>query len=433
MIRFRTGILLLIFHLSVSSTLTSQTIDERAAAGYFREIGQTVRSDGGRFWGSSLDGPILFIHPQSRTVVASHPDRNGLLTAKGSVYTGTLPSNIPIANTATTWSGVTWAMIVWPVSNYSEPRNVLLTHELWHRIQGELGFPATDPANSHLDTRDGRLWLQLEMRALRSALASVGSGRREAVQDALLFRRKRYGIFPGSRQEERRLELHEGLAEYTGISVGIGQRDNRLRYAIQQLRQSEQSESFVRSFAYYTFPAYGLLLDEIRTGWHRTIHSNSAIEDLVSRAYGIPDAAVDRQDPAERARRYDGDNLAATESAREERRNRERANHLARFVENPRLILPLIERSISFDPQAVTPLDNFGRVYGVLSVRDRWGSLEATNGALMSNDWSAVYIDIPSKIEGSKITGNGYTLELERGWTVSRDERSGDYILKRAE
>jgi hypothetical protein len=59
---------------------------------------------------------------------------------------------------------------------------------LFHRIQSDLGFTPEKGYNEHLDTLEGRVWMQLEWRALRRALESSGSDRGEAVADALAFR-----------------------------------------------------------------------------------------------------------------------------------------------------------------------------------------------------------------------------------------------------
>src|SRR4029079_12075047 len=92
-------------------------------------------------------------------------------------------------------------------------------HELWHRIQDQLGLPSSGASNDHLDTRDGRYWLQLEWRALAAALATSGPDEKRAITDAALFRTRRHRIFPGGADEERAMEMHEGLAEYTGVRL----------------------------------------------------------------------------------------------------------------------------------------------------------------------------------------------------------------------
>jgi hypothetical protein len=430
MIKLFACLLSLILIISPPS-LFSQPIDIRTASDYLRQVQQIVRTDAGHFWGISMEGPILLVEPQSRTILANSSDAGGFLSRNGTVYTGILPDNIPIANTAVDWSGVRWAMIVWPVSEHIQLRNVLFVHELWHRIQEQLGFPATDPSNDHLDSRDGRTWIRLEMRALHHALNTTGPERRQSLEDALAFRHKRYALFPSARHNERGLELHEGLAEYTGISIGISSRDDRMRYMIQRLRQSEGDVSYVRSFAYYTLPAYGLLLDEVNRGWHRTITQVSDIDKIVMRNFGITVPNLQDSDLIRRAHRYNGEQLIEAENIRTERRDIETADYLRRFVNSARLILPLEERKITFDPRAVTPLQDYGRVYKIFDVIDSWGRLTVTNGALMTNDWSTVYVEAPTEIRGSAVSGNGYTLHLSEGWRIRRDDASGDYILER--
>jgi hypothetical protein len=69
---------------------------------------------------------------------------------------------------------------------------------LFHRIQGDLGFAASNGHNEHLDTLEGRVWTQHEWRRSAGALGSSGSDRAEAIADALAFRRERRRLFPGA-------------------------------------------------------------------------------------------------------------------------------------------------------------------------------------------------------------------------------------------
>src|SRR5213595_2690755 len=94
-----------------------------------------------------------------------------------------------------------------------------MLHGLFHRIQAELGFTASNGFNEHLDTLEGRVWIRLEWRALRRVLQSSGSDRAEAIADALAFRRERRRLFPGAADNEWRDEIREGLASYTGIAA----------------------------------------------------------------------------------------------------------------------------------------------------------------------------------------------------------------------
>ena len=142
-------------------------------------------------------------------------------------------------------------MVVWPPRADSLERRVLLAHELWHRIQDSLGLPSGMPSNAHLATRDGRLWLRLEGRALRKALGAAGTLRLRALEDAIVFRRARRSLFPGSESDERTLELNEGLAEYSGIMLAIESPVARREQADRRLGILDSATHFERDFAYH--------------------------------------------------------------------------------------------------------------------------------------------------------------------------------------
>ena len=162
--------------------------DTAIAASYFAEARALADRDGGRLWGVRLDGPMLFVDPATRRVVANQADAEGRLVGRDGVFAGQIDDDVAVANTAVTWSGVHWTMIVWPLPSDPGRRAELMAHEMFHRVQASLRLPMSNPANAHLDTLDGRYWLQLEWRALRAALESPGPGRAAAVADALAFR-----------------------------------------------------------------------------------------------------------------------------------------------------------------------------------------------------------------------------------------------------
>lgn len=406
-------------------------IDHSAAQRYFTEVQQLVRSDAGRLWGKSLEGPILLVDRNSRMVVANYPDREGKLMRRGNVYTGRLPDNIPPANTAIEWAGVMWAMILTPLPEEPYSRNSLFIHELWHRIQDDVGFPATNPSNDHLDSRDGRIWLQLEMRALQQALNQTGNQRREALRDALVFRTQRHSIYPHAADQERQLENHEGLAEYTGLALAIPSEEDRKKFAIQKLQRAERLQSYTRSFAYHTTPAYGILLDAVSSGWTRSFAHLDHLSDIVKNRYGIQLPFSPADEAQIRTHLYDGERIIAAETERDRDRQQTLAEYRSRFITGPRLIIPLEERLISFDPRTVTPLNGRGRVYTTMELSDIWGILKVSEGAFLSDDWSTVIVGAPANIRGRRIEGNGYVLELKEGWHIVPGERRGDYTIRR--
>jgi hypothetical protein len=407
-------------------------LDAAAAGRYFAEARALCARDGGRLWGRSLCGPMMFADPSTRAVVASEPDGEGVLKRSGDVYVGALPPNVNIANTAVVWAGVNWMMVMsTAVPADRHRRAAMLLHELWHRRQAELGFPASGAANDHLDTREGRVWLQLEWRALGAALATHGRGRRRAAADALLFRARRRSLFTGAAAEEREMEMHEGLAEYTGVRLsGI---PDPARFVIDvNLAEQPRSESFVRSFAYASGPAYGLLLDEAAPGWTRRLRKGEDLAELLGKRLGIQLPRGLEAEAARRGRAYGGEELAASERRREEERLRLVADYRARLEEGPVLSIPLRSMRMSFDPGSLVPLGEGGTVYPNIRVVDVWGVLTVTRGgALMNKTFSGINVPAPADASVRPLSGDGWTLELNDGWSLSPGPRRGDFVLKK--
>ncbi|NNL47657.1 MAG: hypothetical protein HKO76_04760, partial [Acidimicrobiia bacterium] len=214
----------------------------------FAEAAQISESDAGRLWGITLYGPMIVVEADSRRAIA-----NGAVDSfqrEDDLFVGSLPETIAIANTAFEWQETRWTMLRWPLPEDEEARRRLIAHEMWHRIQTELGLPASGAGNLHLGTRDGRVWMQLEWRALAAALRSEGEDRLDATADALAFREKRHRIFPNAGDDERSLIVHEGLAEYTGVILGSESHGASRKVAIRALGAAPGAPSFVRSFAY---------------------------------------------------------------------------------------------------------------------------------------------------------------------------------------
>src|SRR4026209_2117838 len=236
--------------LAAGAAAQSASIDTKLAARYFQQLKQTSERDGGKTWGVALYGPLLFVDPHSGNVVANQADLEHKLVPQDGVFVGTLPREINPANTAFDWAGVHWTMVMWPVSEFRQPRERLLLHECFHRLQEKLGLPARDAVNAHLDSLNGRIWIQMEWRALERALRQTGPARTAAIADALLFRTYRRSLFPDTAKHENALELNEGLAEYTGVRLSSADLQETVMRADLILRQARNNPTFARSFAY---------------------------------------------------------------------------------------------------------------------------------------------------------------------------------------
>jgi hypothetical protein len=155
-------------------------VDQQRAEAYFKEAATICQRDGGRLWGVSLCGPMVFADVRTRTLATNQPRP-----------AGEWPRSLGFANAPIEWGGSRWAAFMWDFTTSlgdARTRGMLMLHELFHRIQPELGLiTAGGPArsgNAHLDTVEGRVWLRLEWRALALALAQSGENRKRAVSDA---------------------------------------------------------------------------------------------------------------------------------------------------------------------------------------------------------------------------------------------------------
>ncbi|HEV8600937.1 MAG TPA: hypothetical protein VGQ69_16370 [Gemmatimonadales bacterium] len=406
------------------------SFDSTLARQYLREAAELTARDSGRLWGRSLAGSLLFVHPASRLLLADTPDAAGQLRPFGALYTGRLPESEPVANTGLRWGGRSWAMLIWPLPADSLARAVLVAHELWHRIQDSLGLPARDPPSPHLAGRDGRLWLRLEGRALRRAIEGGLPARERALRDALLFRAYRQKLSPGADSTERLLELSEGLAEYTGVTLAASTPELRRGLVLRRLATLDSVAHFERDFAYHTGPAYGLLLDELAPDWRRGLGPGADLAALLAQALRTQLGA--RASTARsRASGYGYAALLREENTRRARRLAHLAALRTRFVTGSLLELPLGQLKLGFDPGAVESLDSLGTVYGSLRLSDRWGVLQTdASGGLISPDWLRLVVPAPADTGGRRLAGPGWTLELAAGWRLIPGRRPGDWTVQ---
>jgi hypothetical protein len=392
-------------------------VDSGRAAVWFAEAEAICQRDAGQLWGVSLCGPMVVADAATRTRATNQPPPDA-----------PPPAVLGYANAAIPWGDTRWTILVWSLMPGDERmRARLLLHELFHRVQPDLGLLLSEGSSAHLDSPEGRYWLQLEWRALARALVSTGDPRDAAIRDALGFRATRRRLFPGAAEGERALETTEGLAQYTGTVLSAPTGAEAAADAVTQLEQAPvYNESLVRTFPYPSGAAYGVLLDVVSPGWTRRFTPGDDLGDLLMRAAGLqPTEATDSA-----AARYRGAELRVAEDSRERERQVRVAELRRRFVEGPVVVLPS-GRNSSFVTNGMTPIPDAGTVYPAFRTTGEWGSLTAAQ-VLMSLDRQSLTLPAPPTIEGDVIHGDGWTLTLAPGWVVRPSRRPGDFEVARA-
>jgi len=392
-------------------------VDQQRAQEFFKEAQALCERDGGRLWGVSLCGPMVIADRRTQTFATSQraPD-------------GARPTVFGLVNAPVQWGGESWTAFMWDfvVAQTRHDRQVLFLHELFHRVQPQLGLIAPTHANEHVDAADGRYWLRLEWRALAQALRVSGEERETAVRDALAFRQARRMLYPGSAEDERDVEITEGLAHYTGTVVAAGSPADAIASAV-DLTAIDTVESFVRSFPTTSGVLYGLLLDATSPGWTRRVRSTDDLGTLLMRALAVQPAT----DAAASATRYGGAQVRAFEQQREQRRQERVAELRRRFVDGPVLQIPGGGGAAS-DSRGAVVIQGVGTVwFGAYRASGNWGTLEAETGVLVASDGSWRRVSAPRRRDSVTFYGDGWTFKAASGWLIREGARRGDYEVVR--
>jgi hypothetical protein len=108
--------------------------------------------------------------------------------------------------------------------------------------------------------------------------------------------------------------------------------------------------------------------------------------------------------------------LRAAEASREAQRQARVAELRKRFVDGPVVVIPR-GSGASFMTRGVTPLGDAGTVFPKFRVSGPWGSLEAEQ-VLVSTDQSLLTVPGPPTIQDDTLTGDGWKVILASGWTI---------------
>jgi hypothetical protein len=340
------------------------------------------------------------------------------------------PRMLGLVNAPLEWGGVTWAAYVWDTLVNATPHHAreILLHELFHGIvQPKLGLRSSELLNEHLDAVDGRYWMRLEWRALARALRESGAQRTAAVRDALAFRQARHRLYPSSAENERALEINEGTASYTGTAAAAESVADAIARAVEILAHAETGESFVRTFAYATGPAYGLLLDASSPGWKHRIRNTDDFAALLAGAFTVQPAA----DAAASAARYGGAEIRAAEEQRERQRQERLAELRRRFVDGPVLLIRGGGSGMSNSMGAVVIPDVGTVFFGPYRFTTESGVLEAEKGVLLESNGSVRRLPAPVRKDDTTVVGDGWTFTAKPGWVIREGPRPGDYEVVR--
>lgn len=393
-------------------------VDQQRSSEYFKEAQAICERDNGRLWGVSICGPMVIFDLQTKTIATSKSEPGE-----------TRPRLLGLVNAPIQWGGETWGSYIWNdvATRSARDRKELLIHELFHGVQAQLKLLAAAGTPEHLDSKEGRYWLRLEWKALEKAIRSSGRKRNQAIGDALAFRKTRRLLFPASAEDERGQEITEGLAAYTATVLVADSETDAIAGALDLLVNAEKNAldaSFVRTFAYFSGPAYGVLLDASSPGWRKRIKSTDDLAILLMQALKIQPGP----EATKTAARHQGAEILLSEQKRERDRQARLDELRKTFADGPTLLFP--GGSHSYDTRGAVSLQGIGTIYfGPFRASGAWGKLEAEKGVLVSSDGSYRRVAAPVKIDETTFSGDGWKLSVSPGWMVKEGERKGSFEL----
>ena len=403
---------------------------------------QLLEADAGRLWGSSIWDDCILVLDFDNTVYSikvfpgSRSDDGKLYYAK------VAPGTLTFVNTVQSYQGKSYAVVM---INYLSDNSITIIHELFHLLQFKVRKLNGD-AIKYLDNYDARELLRLEYHALRTALHEAREKSsikkiNNSIADALRFRKIRQAHYKSYLQNEIEIETLEGLANYTGFA--LSSKSDKLSEAIDEIYQRENAQTYTRPFPYATGVAYGLLFDYLGIRWKTGLDSVYNFLTIYEKAQKI---AIDTSEASIKKARSVQNYI---EIHKEEEDRRIQNEKLIAYYRNLLHDSPTLRVEISdiehygrtFNMNGTIELKGLGTVYSSITGRDKSGksfgsfktiedkSVLGNAGILMLSDDKTLVFPAPFKVQGNKIIGDTYEIELNEGWGIEKSGETGNYII----
>lgn len=423
-------------------TLNSSNAPQKKLETIYTELNKAKRLlslDAGKLWGAPIWNNHILVLDFDHTIY-SITEFPGSKTDDGKLFYAHIPVNsLVFVNTVQSYQGTDYAIVM---SNYLSDHSITMIHELFHLLQLKNAKLSGD-AIKYLDNADARELLRLEYQALRNTLAAILNKSTHTkiiscLEDALLFRKVRQGRYSSSLKNELEIETLEGLANYTGFA--LSSTVNKYEAAIEEVYQRENAETYTRPFPYATGVAYGLIYDYLHIPWK---HGLKEVYNFLA-IYETKKQFSASKKAFERAK--ERNNFKQIHEEEESRRIKN--EKMLAYYRNLLQASPVLKVQFSgnygrtFNMNGTIEIPGLGTVFSSIAGRDKSGdnfgnfstiaekAYLGNAGIMMLNDNKTLVFPTPFKIVGNKILGETYEIELNAGWTVQKEEGSGNYLLK---
>lgn len=364
-----------------------------------------------QLWNISLNAPILLIDHLKNKMNVTAIDSGKIQPLKEEEW----DNKVPLANSIFDYKGGKYVTIIQAalMNTSCEGRINLLSHEIFHLHQNELGIKNTISVNYHMDEVQGRALLQIEMKALQHALEHDTVG----LYDALYIRAYRQSLNPSNNEDL--YELNEGLAEYTGVKLSTTNMTeyvkNRLNYNIKR--------GYTNAFGYLTGSAYATLLDDLYPQWKKDKDLNRGMIFLLKKVMPKYEVPIDEPELKRILDKYNYDLLLTNE--KEEERSFGDITLYENLLkpETSKICITNNRINFTYNPQDRVIALSSAILLRNMTLTTEWGQVNAKSGIVRLNDWTAFYLLPPKEISSNVIKGDEYEIELNRGWKIIEENK----------
>lgn len=327
----------------------------------------------------------------------------------------------------------------------------LSIHELFHLLQFKFRT-FNGEAIDYLDETNARILLRLEYKALKNALNTVINKKgveevKAYLKDAIIFRKERQNKYRKYLQKELEIETLEGMANYTGIVLSSYK--NKHKKAISEINERERAETYTRPFPYATGVAYGLLLDYLNIEWKNGLDKIYNFADIYENKVLQSKLKINKKIVEQAKQRNNFDEIYKQEKQREKEQRKLITYYTNLLIKQPTLkvvILDFDNYGRTFNMNGTITLKDIGVVYSSIkgtdkSDRKNFGDFSTIKGkdrlgvagilSYEKNGKNYFAFPLPIKIEGSKIIGEFYEIELNSNWKVKKHKDENMEIIEK--
>lgn len=381
-----------------------------------QQVAETLnKPESKALWNITLNAPVIIVDHFNNKMFFTAIENGSVQPLKEEQWNNT----VPLANSFFEHEGKRHVTIIHAalMNAPCEERVNLLSHEIFHLYQKDLGIENEVSVNYHMDEVQGRALLQIEMKALQQFL----SGDANSLSDALCIRTYRQGLYPDNNEDL--YELNEGLAEYTGVKLST----ENIREYVKRRLNYDISRGYTNAFGYYTGSAYAVVLDELYPEWRYDKELTKGLVYLIKKAKPQYAMMIDESNQDKLLVKYNYDQILANEE--------EELNSFGDIVQFKALLTPetpklyLANQKINFTYNPNDRVISLGDAVLLrnMTVAGEWGQINAKSGIVRLNNWSAFYLLPPTSIVADVVQGDNYEIKINPGWKMI--EENGIYRM----